>query len=113
MLMRLGRLRQRSFLPFCPTAGLHSGTDSKDTYLKALQVIPRVTASGADGVREMYPTMRNLFEAYEARKDSRSAREGLLVNARVGLFRIRLSLCLLGVVGDLYENGSSEQTGYP
>jgi hypothetical protein len=54
--------------------------------LKTLQQIPRVTSSAADGIREMYPTMRNLFEAYEVRKDDRVAREALLINSRVSTY---------------------------
>lgn len=58
----------------------------KDTYLKSLQQIPRVTASGADGVHNLYPSMRRLFESYEARDGNKAARDALLVDARVSVY---------------------------
>ncbi|KAF9504743.1 hypothetical protein BS47DRAFT_1354803 [Hydnum rufescens UP504] len=60
------RLVERSHLPFCPVMSIKTGTDAKDTYRKMLAELNLVSDARADAVIKQRPTLRSLFEAYEA-----------------------------------------------
>ena len=55
-----------------------SGKDLQDTYIKMLASLPRVTEAIAKGIVAEYPTVRNLYEAYERCRDERERKEMLV-----------------------------------
>lgn len=71
------RLIKRSHLPFCSDTKEKSGRNPLDTWIKMLAQIHRLTESAAHGIVKEYPTMRSLYDAFEAR-DHPHTRELLL-----------------------------------
>lgn len=63
---------------FCMESGqFRSGKDARDTYLKMLQEVIRVTASVAQGICAEYPNVSSLVEGF--RKDGPTALEDIKV----------------------------------
>lgn len=69
-------------LTFCPDQTAKSGSDLRDTYVKMLTCVPRVTQSAAEGIVDSYPTIRKLYEAWDV-CPTVSAKEGMLSTCQV------------------------------
>ncbi|GAA5892947.1 hypothetical protein JCM8208_004132 [Rhodotorula glutinis] len=57
---------------------VQSGKDLQDTYIKLLASLPKVTEPVAKGIVAEYPTLRELYEAWEACEGERERREMLV-----------------------------------
>lgn len=65
----LFRLIERSYLLFCFVLFIKTGSDSAETYKKMLAELNMMTEFKAEGVMAKRPTLRSLFEGYEAEPD--------------------------------------------
>ncbi|KAF8306457.1 hypothetical protein DL93DRAFT_214704 [Clavulina sp. PMI_390] len=68
--VRPHKLIERSHLPFCPVMSIKTGHDNADTYRKMLERLNLITTSKAEAVMALRPTLRSLFEGYEAEEDA-------------------------------------------
>lgn len=57
---------------------VESGKDLQDTYLKMLASLPRVTDGIAKGIAGEYPTLRELYEAWDRCVGDKAKREMLV-----------------------------------
>ncbi|KAJ6582721.1 hypothetical protein DFH09DRAFT_1309656 [Mycena vulgaris] len=110
------KLIERSHLPFCSNTNQPPGAGLKDTWMKMLQQVHRVTESGAEGIAAVYPSATALFEAYEDAPVR--GRDDLLMNCQVkhradGVARPRpLGRALSQVVGTVVYGSDPLQLAY-
>ncbi|KAF7327374.1 ERCC4 domain-containing protein [Mycena kentingensis (nom. inval.)] len=73
---------ERSHLHFCSDTHQATGKDPKDTWLKMLEQVHRLTESGTEGIAADFATPRILMEAYADAKSQREI-DGMVANCKV------------------------------
>ncbi|KAJ7481030.1 hypothetical protein B0H11DRAFT_2232951 [Mycena galericulata] len=69
------KLIERSHLPFCSDTQQTTGVTLADTWSKMIGQVHRMTASGALGIADAFPSANTLFEAYDRERDLRKRDE--------------------------------------